>query len=153
MVDRSKAGYTLPPLYYEVEKGQLRFFSKVIGETDPIYFDEAAAKAAGYRSILAPPTFCFSCLRGSADEMPYVTALGMSDDELGRSLHGEQSFEFHEPVCAGDKLTITEKIVDIFEKKSGSLLFILTETRLVNQLEQLAARMQASLIIKAEPAA
>ena len=150
MVDRSMAGHTLAPLHYQVEKGQLRFFSKVIGETDPVYFDEAAARATGYRSILAPLTFSFSCLRGSAEEMPYVTALDMSEDELGRSLHGEQSFEFHEPICAGDHLTITEKIVDIFEKKSGSLLFVLTETRLVNQLDQLVARMEASLIIKVE---
>lgn len=152
MTDRSKIGLTLPALHYTVEAGQLRFFSKVIGETDPIHFDEGAAVSAGYRSIVAPPTFCFSCLRGSADNMPYITALDIDDEELSRALHGEQSFEFHEAICAGDRITIEEKIVDIFEKKNGTLQFVLTETRLTNQLDRPVARMESCLIIRARSA-
>ncbi len=40
-----------------VEAGKIRLFCKAIGEDDPIYSDEAAAKAAGYRGVTAPPTF------------------------------------------------------------------------------------------------
>lgn len=151
MLDRSKIGLTLPPLFYEVEKGQLHFFSKVVGETDPIFFDEEAAKAAGYRSIVAPPTFGFSCLRGSADDMPFVSALGLGDEEIGRMLHGEQGFRYHGPICAGDRIKIEESIVDVFEKKARALQFIITRTRLSNQFGDLVLEMSASMIVQMGP--
>src|SRR5690606_30296819 len=81
-LDRSKIGTKVTNLFYDVEAGQLRFFARTIGETDPVYFDEAAARAAGYRSIIAPPTFGFSCLRGSGDQMPFMTAMGLGEDHL-----------------------------------------------------------------------
>ena len=34
---------------------RLKFFAKAIGETNPIYTDEAAALEAGYRALPAPP--------------------------------------------------------------------------------------------------
>src|SRR3546814_8481365 len=43
-----------------VEPGQLRLFAKAIGETNQIYFDQAAAESAGLRAPLAPPTFAYS---------------------------------------------------------------------------------------------
>ncbi len=59
MIDRKHIGYAPPPTLWTVEKGRIAFFAKVIGLTDPIHTDEAAAKAAGYRGIVAPPTFFF----------------------------------------------------------------------------------------------
>lgn len=149
-MDRNKIGYKLPTLEYRVELGQLRFFSKTMGETNPIYFDEEAAQSAGYRSIIAPPTFAFSCVRGAADQLPLVTALDLSDDEIGRSLHGEQRFHFGEPICAGDCISINEKIIDIYEKKkkTGTLLFAVSESQLRNQLNEFVAGMTMVLIIQ-----
>ena len=56
MVDKKFIGYEVPPTLWDVEKGRIRFFAEVIGNADPIYLDEAAAKAAGYRNVVAPPT-------------------------------------------------------------------------------------------------
>lgn len=55
MIDRASIGRTWGPWDVVVEKGRLRLLAKAIGETRPVYTDEAAARAAGYRSILAPP--------------------------------------------------------------------------------------------------
>ena len=60
MLDRKNIGRISKPHTVEVEKGRLKFFAKAIGETNPIYTDESAARAAGYRSLPAPPTFIFS---------------------------------------------------------------------------------------------
>lgn len=146
-LDRSRIGTRLPPLFYNVEAGQVRFFSRVVGETDPIHFDEAAARAAGYRSIVAPPTFAFSCLRGSAEQMPFVIAMGLSEDQVARSLHGEQSFHYGAAICAGDRITIQEEIVDVYDKRGGDMEFLLTRTLLSNQLGEPVARMSSTLII------
>jgi hypothetical protein len=61
MIDPRHIGHTLPPYAVDVEKGRLKFFAKAIGQTDPVYSDEAAAKAAGHPSLPVPPTFLF-CL-------------------------------------------------------------------------------------------
>jgi len=55
MLDTSKIGHEFPSFTAEVEKGRLKFFAKAIGETNPIYTDEAAALEAGYRALPAPP--------------------------------------------------------------------------------------------------
>ena len=55
-------GHRFPPYTVEVEKQPLRLFAKAIGERAPVYTDEAAAQAEGYRSILAPPTYLFTLL-------------------------------------------------------------------------------------------
>ena len=60
MIDTKWIGYRFPTMRWEVEKGRLRFFAKAIGETRPEYVDEEAARAKGYRSLLAPPTLLFS---------------------------------------------------------------------------------------------
>ena len=56
-MDRNAIGRESKPAINEVEKGSIRKFAEAIGETNPIYFEEAAARAAGYRSVVAPPTF------------------------------------------------------------------------------------------------
>ena len=61
MIDRDKhIGVVSEPRVVTVEEGFLRFFAKVTGETNPIYFDEVAARAAGHPAVQVPPTYFFS---------------------------------------------------------------------------------------------
>ena len=147
MLNMRLVGTSLPPLYYEVEKGQLRFFAKTVGETDAIYFDETAAQKAGYRSIIAPPTFGFSIVRGAAEQMPLITALEWSDEEIARCLHGEQRFRYGKAICAGDVIRIDETVKDAYQKKKGALQFYVTQTQLTNQLGENVGEMEMSLIL------
>src|SRR5690554_5595137 len=61
MAEKDCIGQTLPSTTVHVEKGLLRLFAKVTGETDPVYLDEQAAQDAGHRSLPLPPTYLF-CL-------------------------------------------------------------------------------------------
>lgn len=40
-----------------IERGRLAFFAKATGETNPVYSDIDAARAAGYADLPAPPTW------------------------------------------------------------------------------------------------
>ncbi|HVL90402.1 MAG TPA: MaoC family dehydratase N-terminal domain-containing protein [Actinomycetota bacterium] len=104
---------------YEVGREKIREFAMAIGDPNPLYTDESAAKAAGYADIIAPPTF--------------LTIIGFKfgpsivlDPELGldytRVVHGEQEFELKRPVVPGDRLTGTPKIVDISAKGKNEFL-------------------------------
>ncbi len=130
MLDRSFIGLETEPRSVEVEKGQLRFFADATGETNPIYFDEAAARAAGHHALPAPPTFLF-CLASLAPDGETVMArLGL---DIGRVLHGEQSFTYGEPIYAGDTITLKSRISDIYDKRGGALDFIVEDTEATNQ--------------------
>ncbi len=145
MIDRKYIGKTYDPLTVEVEKGQLKFFAKATGETNPIYMDEAAAKDAGYASLPAPPTFCFSLNLAQPD--PFAKYIEMGID-LGKVLHGEQNFEYLEPVCAGDTITLQDQVTDIFDKKGGALEFMVTETTATNQDGKTVAKMTSTTVVR-----
>jgi acyl dehydratase len=129
MIARALIGKVFPPYAVEVEKGRLRFFAKSIGETDPIFVDEGAARAAGYRSLPLPPTFLFAMEIDRPDPLAWFREVGF---DLARLLHGEQSFTYHMPACAGDVLTFASRIADIYDKKNGALEFVIKETRVTD---------------------
>ncbi|HJW55599.1 MAG TPA: MaoC family dehydratase N-terminal domain-containing protein [Burkholderiaceae bacterium] len=60
MIEKSLIGKEYPPFSAEVEKRWIRSFAEAIGDPHPVYFNEAAAQAAGYRSLPAPPSFPFA---------------------------------------------------------------------------------------------
>jgi len=146
MVDRAHIGKIYGRMSTEVEKGRLRFFAKAIGETDPVYTDEAAAKRKGYDTLPVPPTYFF-CLQMM--DVPDPTAwLGEIGVNLQHILHGEQSFEYLTMACAGDVLSFESVITDIYEKKHGALTFIVAQTTVNNQFGVLVCRMKQSIVVR-----
>ncbi|MBW7849474.1 MAG: MaoC family dehydratase N-terminal domain-containing protein [Rhodospirillales bacterium] len=145
MLGSELVGKEYEPFTFEVEKGRIRMFAHAIGETNPIYYDEAAARDAGYRSLPAPPTFPFTITMESRQPFLPIEELGV---DITRSMHGEQSFTYHSDICAGDVITGRQKIVDIFEKKGGALLFIIVDTRLDNQDGRHVADLRMSIVVR-----
>src|SRR3546814_18158847 len=96
MVDQSFKGFTSEPRHIDVEKGQLKFFAHATGETNTIYFDEAAACAAGHPALPAPPTFAFSLALGAPPTTG--TLLGDMGVDMQRILQGGQSFTYHRTI-------------------------------------------------------
>ena len=129
----------------EIEKGRLRFFAKATGETNPIYTDEAAAKAAGYPSLPVPPTFLFAAELDAGTLMP---ALHEMDVNLPRILHGEQQFTYLAPVCAGDTITVESRISDIYDKKNGALEFVVKDSTVTNQRGKQVAEMRSVIVVR-----
>lgn len=146
MMDKTKIGFMLPAAQARVEAGQLKLFSKATGQTDPVYLNSEAAQAAGYRDILAPPTFV-TCLYmlGRGDPAPAYKALGV---RMERVLHAEQRFELHEPICAGDDISFETKVADIFSKKDGALEFLVQESKALNQFGRHAATALQTIVVR-----
>ncbi|MGX1086500.1 MaoC family dehydratase N-terminal domain-containing protein [Pseudomonas sp. AP3_22 TE3818] len=143
MADKNLIGHSLGVTHADVEKGRLRFFAKAIGETDPVFTDEAVAKAAGYKSLPVPPTFLM-CLQGEGRNL--VEQLNVYGFDLGRVLHAEQAFVYHQPAVAGDVLTFDTRIVDVYDKKGGALQFVVNETRVTNQDGEHVADIRSTLV-------
>ena len=87
MIDRSYIGHKSEPLTVAVEPFQLRLFAKAIGETNPIYMEEEAAKAAGHRNLLAPPTFANALSLSKPDPFGDFAGMGV---ELAKILRARR---------------------------------------------------------------
>jgi acyl dehydratase len=145
MIDKQFIGYEVPPTLWDVEKGRIRFFAEVIGATDPIYFDASAAQAAGYRNVVAPPTFIFGAESDSGVLMKLLDTLKI---DLREVLHGEQRFDYHAPVCAGDTLRFQTRVSDIYDKKGGALEFVVNDTKVTNQLGEHVSDLHSVIVVR-----
>jgi acyl dehydratase len=107
-------GKEWPPASFEVEAARIDQYANAVGEDNPIYHDAEAAKAAGFRDLVAPPMFCV---------VYSAPALGPAilDPEVGIDIpvmvHGGQEFQWGEPVCAGDLITTTATCKEIYEQE------------------------------------
>jgi acyl dehydratase len=145
MIDKGFIGLTMPPFTVDVEPGRLRQFAKAIGQDDPIYIDEAAARAAGHPGLPVPPTFLFCLEMEGPDPGALRDRLGI---DLAKVLHGEQRFISHRMAHAGDRLSFEQRVADIYDKKGGLLEFMVRETRVSNQRGEPVADLVATTVVR-----
>jgi acyl dehydratase len=145
LIDRKWIGHRIGQSTLVIERGRLKFFAKAIGETNPMYLDEAAAAAAGYADLPASPTFVFAAELDSNTMFALFDQLGVP---LGKVLHGEQGFEYFAPVVAGDTVTVTSVVKDIYDKRGGALEFVETHATAVNQRGEKVANMRGVTIVR-----
>ncbi|MBF6599955.1 MAG: MaoC family dehydratase N-terminal domain-containing protein [Dehalococcoidia bacterium] len=148
---RALVGVEGAPMTLEVEKTNCRMFARSVGHTDAIYYDEAAAKARGHRSIVAPPGFMGTPVfhPGQAPTGP-AQSRGYSIP-YKRVLNGGTEYEYFPEngvICAGDTITARSKI-SAFEETEGSLgpmLITTRETTYTNQDGKVVAKMYGTTI-------
>ncbi len=143
MLDRSLIGRESEPVVHEVEKGAIRRFAEALGDPNPIYQDESAARAAGYPSLVAPPTFPVALT--SNERFRHSLDLGTRS-----ILHGEQQFEYARPIFAGDRITVRSKVADVQERAgaSGPMDVIVIEDEGRDDKGELVFRTRAMLILR-----
>ena len=145
MIPRSFIGHTQPAFTVEVERGALRLFAKATGQSDPVYVDDAAARAAGHPGLPVPPTYLFCLEMMGPDPGALRDRMGI---DLAKVLHGEQRFRYHRMAHAGDALSFQQRVADIYDKKGGLLEFMVRETRVTNQRGEHVADLIATTVVR-----
>ena len=138
---RSAIGVESDPRVWEIEKGAVAKFALAMGDSNPLYSDEAAARRGPYGGLIAPPTFLRLLKPGPPSRAAY-------DQPLPHVLDGGSQYRFFEPIRVGDRVTVTSTLVEVFEKRGrlGLMLFRVHELRYLNQFEQLAAVQRRTTI-------
>ncbi len=127
-VETKAVGKKWEPATFEVDAERIRKFADAVGEDNEVYREAGAAKAAGFRDLVAPPMFAV---------VYSAPAMGPAilDPEVGINfpamVHGGQEFRWGEPVCAGDVITTTAECKEIYEKDGKG--FYVFETVSTNQ--------------------
>jgi len=116
----SAVGKTFPPVTYAVGREKVREYAHATFETDPLYLDVDAARAAGFPDVVAPPMFAV------VYAAPAV-APAILDPEVGidfaRMVHGGQELRWGPLVVAGDEITTTVEVKSI-EDRGGMGFFV-----------------------------
>jgi acyl dehydratase len=143
MLDRSLIGRIGEPVVHEIEKNAIRRFAEALGDPNLLATDEAVARAAGYPSLVAPPTFALAL--ASNERFRHSLDLGTRN-----ILHGEQAFEYARPIVAGDRITVRSKVADVQERAgaSGPMDVIVIEDEGRDDKGELVFRTRATLILR-----
>lgn len=150
---RAKIGRESPPWTYEVTTTSVRAFARGVGYVDPVYYDVDVARKAGYRSLPAPPTYLGTpvFLPGQSSDTfsGPVAGLPRVDHGLPGLLDGGTETEYFDTICAGDTLTVVQRLTDLEVRGSrtlGQMLIMTTETTYTNQECVLVARQRSQAI-------
>ncbi len=137
----------------------IRRYALAIDEENPIFYDEAAAKAGRYGGLTAPLSYISWSVgvpgaeKRAKDlgEDGLSSFVGIPDMpnafELGWVRGGEE-LEFVKPIYAGDRVTVRGRVTNMTEKsgKSGTLIFVTSEFNYTNQKDELLAKHVVTMI-------
>jgi hypothetical protein len=157
--DASKfIGAELPGAVVTIERGPVAVFAEAVQDSNPAYQSALAAAEAGFTAPPIPPTFPFAMgnfgrFREQQPEGwdalgPMAEIFGALMSTGGLILHGEQEFLYFGPVVAGDVLTMTGRISDIYTKVSGekTMTFVVSEQDYTNQRGDLVLRQVSTIL-------
>jgi acyl dehydratase len=112
-VSTAAIGKKFEPKVYAVGREKVREYALAVGETNPVHLDHDAARAAGYRDLVAPPMFAVVYCAPVMGPAIFDPEVGMN---FAMMVHGGQEFAWGPPVIAGDEVTTEASVKDISER-------------------------------------
>lgn len=142
---RQAIGVESAPYTFEVEKGDIIRYAQAIGDPNPTFRDEVAARRSRYGGIIVPPTYLIVMRIFEAAAFRERLALR---SPLGRSVDGGSVWTYFEPIRPGDRLTATAKVVGLYEREGrwDRMIFRIIEITYVNQFGQVVAKQRDTAI-------
>jgi hypothetical protein len=70
--------------------------------------------------------------------------------DIGRVLHGEQQFTYLQQIYAGDRIKLSTRISDIYDKKGGALEFVVQDTTAENQQGVAVGAARTIMVVRNE---
>jgi acyl dehydratase len=130
-----------------VTRREAQRYARAVGDLADVYFDEAAARAAGYDGLVAPPTFVGHAVVEGAT-LDDLRQDGLWIDRgtrvrlgVSRTMFGGEEWDFRAPVLVGDTITAQRRLGAVEEKegRSGPFVLIHYETTFTNQRDEIVA--------------
>ena len=136
-------GKEWPATTYQVGREKIKEYANALGIDNPVHHDGEAARAAGFRDVVAPPMF--AVVYSSPALAPAILDPEV-EMNFAAMVHGGQEFAWDEPACSGDEITTATKCLSI-EERDGKGFYVF-ETNSVNQDGAQVARGTWTLIVR-----
>jgi acyl dehydratase len=141
-INKDYLGRTFPATEpYEVSRVKIADFAEAIGDRNPLFTDAAAAQAAGYPDVIAPPTFPIVITMAASRAAIADPGLGIN---YAMVVHGEQRFTYSRPLHAGDVVVARSTISGI--REVGSLTLVTTDTEIATTDGELVCTGYGTLV-------
>jgi acyl dehydratase len=127
-VNTEAVGKSYPSTLYAVGREKIREYALAVGESNPLHLDPEAARAAGFRDVVAPPMFCVVYSSPAIGPAIFDPEVGI---DFAMMVHGGQEFVWGPLVVAGDEITTTVSVKSI-EERAGNGFYVF-ESRSTNQ--------------------
>jgi acyl dehydratase len=146
-VDPALAGRVYPPGEpFAVGREQVRAFAAAVGADHPQHHDVAAARSAGFRDVVAPPTFVVVVAQRSDARLVADPGAGI---DFSRVVHGEQAFTHHRPVVAGDELVATLHVDQV--RSAGGHDMVTTRNEVAAVGGEPVATVVSTIVVRGGP--
>ena len=140
---RAQIGKESEPWILEIDKTSVRMFARSVGYTDQVYYDEASAKAAGFRSLPAPPGYLGTPIYNPSQNSGSARPRSFPEPRrpMTRNLNGGTDIEYLADICAGDVLTASSATASIEERQGrlGEMLITTVKTTYRNEHGEIVA--------------
>lgn len=122
--------YTAPEA---IGAAAFRYFADAIGDANPRFRDQAAARDAGFDDVVAPPTLICETnqyVNGEANEDGYAGHEWGIRVPGTRQIRGGNRYTFGQPVAPTDVITAVWRIDSVTERttRSGAQLLVVEST-------------------------
>ena len=145
-VNADFVGRTYPPSGpYAVDAAALAAFAAAVGATDPVHTDAEAARAAGYRDVIAPPTFAVTLAQQCDRQLIEDPEAGI---DFSRVVHGDQRFTSSRPIVAGDELTATLTVSSV--KTLGAHSMVTAESVIADAAGEHVVTAISTLVVRGD---
>lgn len=147
--DRSCLGYKTAIRSISVDRRHLIEFAEAIGETNPIFLDITAARAAGFPDVVAAPTFAAVIDMAAQHDTRRDGAPDLHEVLNGNFqflLHGQETYSYHGCIYAGDTIRHQSEVIGLSDKSGGQIEIAQIEMRLVHSERGLLVTCQRTLI-------
>ena len=136
-------GKSYPAASYAVGREKVREYARAVGESNPLYLDVEAARAAGYADVVAPPMFAVVYSSPAVSPAMFDPELGV---DFARVVHGAQELVWGPLVIAGDEVSTTTTVKDISER--GGMKFFVFEAVSTNQRDETVCTGTWTIIVR-----
>ena len=132
-----------------ISSSDVRRFVDVIGETNPIYRDEAYAQGYGYRTCVVPPLFVVIAFRSIQDPAANGARFGIDwpgfvlPEPYRNTRNAGQEYTWLQPVYVGDRLTVQIRLSDVYVRRGRAgipVIYVVSETEIRNQHGEVVVR-------------
>jgi acyl dehydratase len=107
------------PDYFIVGREQIRAFTASIKARDPASLDEEAAAQLGHHALVAPLTF--SSILALLLQKDFFQKVDIGLETL-QIIQVDQTFKYHRPIYAGDKLWPRMEVVSVDERFGADIV-------------------------------
>jgi acyl dehydratase len=143
-VNPDVAGRTYPPSGpYAVDAASLAAFAAAVGSSDPVHTSAEAARAAGYRDVVASPTYAVTLAQQCDRQLIADPEAGI---DFSRVVHGEQKFVHHRPIMAGDEVMGTLVVDSV--REAGGHAMVTTRTELATASGEPLCTSTSTIVIR-----